>query len=544
MNIKVTLMMVFTISFFITGCSMKEPVDMIVVHGNIYSVDSLNSRYDGMIIDDGKIVALGISSQLEKRFKATRVLDAKGMTIMPGFVDAHCHFLGFALNQQYIDLTGARSMDEILDRLRKATDTLPGFWVTGRGWDQNLWEVKEFPDRSELDKLFPDRPVVLVRIDGHSALCNAKALTLAGIGVVNKFKPGEVEIKRGKLTGILSENAVDYMRNSVPLPDISVKQMLLKEAEMRCFSVGLTLVSDAGLEYTDVRLMDSMQQSGFLKMRIYAMLSPTSENLNGFVFQGPYKTDRLMVRSVKLYTDGSLGSRTALLKEPYQDAPEKRGILVTSPDSIREVCALAYKNGYQVNTHAIGDSAVRLILEIYSSFLKGKNDLRWRVEHAQVVDKADFHLFSDYSIIPSVQATHATSDMYWAGDRVGQDRIGGAYAYKELLDQNGWLPNGTDFPIEKISPLLTFYAAVARKDLNGYPETGFQMENALSRDEALRSITIWAAKAGFMEDQCGSLEVGKNGDFVILEKDIMTAPITDIPNIKVLQTYVQGERVY
>jgi len=538
------LVFIFIILTVFSGCKMKDPVDLMVVHGNIYSVDSVNSSYEAMALREGKIVALGTSSELEKRYKAAQVLDAAGMTILPGFIDAHSHFLGFALNQQNVDLTGARSMDEILERLKKSSDTLPGFWLTGRGWDQNLWDIKEFPDRSELDKLFPDRPVVLVRIDGHSVLCNEKALSLADIGAVNNFKPGEVEIKQGKLTGILSENAADYMRNSIPLPDRQSKQRLLREAEKQCFSVGLTMVTDAGLEYADIRLMDSLQQSGLLKMRIYAMVSPTSENLNGFVFHGPYETERLTVRSIKLYTDGSLGSRTALMKSPYQDAPEKSGILVTSPDTIRKFCTLAYKNGYQVNTHAIGDSAIRLILEIYASYLKGKNDLRWRVEHAQVVDPADFHFFSDYSIIPSVQATHATSDMVWAIDRLGQERLRGAYAYKELLKQNGWLPNGTDFPIENISPLFTFYAAVSRKNLNGYPENGFQMENALTREEALRSITLWAAKAGFMEDRCGSLEVGKNGDFVILAKDIMTEPIAGIPDIKIVQTYIQGERVY
>jgi predicted amidohydrolase YtcJ len=279
-------------------------------------------------------------------------------------------------------------------------------------------------------------------------------------------------------------------------------------------------------------------------MRIYAMLLPSTENIRHFISKGKYKTPCLDVRSIKIYADGSLGSRTALLKKPYSDQPDRTGILVTPVDSIRKVCSLAYKNGYQANTHAIGDSAVKIVIGIYREFLKGKNDLRWRIEHSQVVDPEDLSLFGKYSIIPSVQATHATSDMRWAGSRLGSVRVKGAYAYKKLLDQNGWLPNGTDFPVEKISPLLTFYAAVSRQDITGFPESGFQTENALTREEALRSITVWAAKSCFEESERGSLEPGKEATFVILDKDIMTLPISQVPGIKVLSTYIAGDKVF
>jgi hypothetical protein len=281
-----------------------------------------------------------------------------------------------------------------------------------------------------------------------------------------------------------------------------------------------------------------------LHLRVYAMLNPTPENIQNYISKGPLLTDKLFVRSIKLYADGSLGSRTALLKSPYADDPLTCGIRVIDPDSARSICTLALQNGYQVNTHCIGDSAVRLMLEIYAGFLKGKNELRWRIEHAQVVDPADIHWFGDYSIVPSVQATHATSDMNWAKERLGAGRLKGAYAYKTLLQQNGWLPNGTDFPIENISPLLTFYAAVARQDLHGFPPAGFMAENALTREEALRSITLWASKAGFTEKVNGSLEPGKNADFVILDGDIMTLPVAAIPSVKVLATYIDGVKVY
>lgn len=541
---KSRFLLLLFIPIILFGCRMKIPIDLLVFNGKIYSVDSVNHVYDAMAVRNGKIYDVGKSADLRARYKAVQELDAQGNSIFPGFIDAHCHFLGFALNQQYADLTGAQSFDEVIERLKQASDRMPDSWLKGRGWDQNLWKNKEFPDKSKLDALYPDRPVMLIRVDGHSVLCNQKALSLAGIGLVNNFKPGEVEVKNGKLTGILSENAADKMKSIVPTPDRRVKQILLKKAENLCFSVGLCMVNDAGLDYEDIRLMDSMQRSGSLKIRIYAMLNPTTRNMKEYVDHGPYETEKLTVRSIKMYADGSLGSRTALMKSPYSDDPGKTGIQVTPTDSIIQICKIAYEKGFQMNTHCIGDSAVRMILDIYGSFLKGKNDLRWRIEHAQVVDLQDLHLFADYSVIPSVQATHATSDMHWAKSRIGQVRIKRAYAYKQLLLQNGWIPNGTDFPIENISPILTFYAAVARRDLSGYPEGGFQMENALTREEALRSITIWAAKADFLDWRSGSLEVGKNADFVILSKDIMQVQVQEIPLVKVLQTYISGERVH
>jgi predicted amidohydrolase YtcJ len=385
---------------------------------------------------------------------------------------------------------------------------------------------------------------VLIRIDGHVVLANGEALKRAGIGLVNSFQPGEVEIKNGALTGILSENAADRMRNTIPVPDNIILTELLRKAQQNCFAVGLTGVSDAGLEFDQVQFIDSLQKAGILKMHVYGMLAPSEKNIENFVNKGKYITAGLTIRSVKLYSDGSLGSRTALLKKPYSDDPGKTGILATPTDSIVKICQLAFTHGYQVNTHAIGDSAVRIVLDIYSKFLNGNNDLRWRIEHSQVVDPADMPLFRKFSIIPSIQSTHATSDMYWAGDRLGPQRIKWAYAYKDLLDQDGWLPNGTDFPIESINPIVTFYAAVARKDLKGWPDHGFQAENALTREEALRSITIWAAKADFDDDKMGSIEVGKRANFVILDKDIMTLPEKEIPTAKVIRLFIEGVNIY
>ncbi len=531
-------------SFLRVSGQMKIKADLIVSHSMIYCVDNNFQTVQAIAVKNGKILAVGKSEEILASYTSNKIIDANGKFIYPGFIDAHCHFYGYSLSLQLFDLSGIQSFDTILTLLKKGKNQIPGGWIVGRGWDQNIWKDKTFPDRTKLDSLFPDRPVVLERVDGHVVLVNGAALVKTGMMVKHNFNPAEVETRNGWLTGILSENAADYMKNSIPTPDKATLITLLKKAQDNCFAVGLTGVADAGLDYKVVRLMDSIQRNGELKMRIYAMLAPTRENIRNFISKGIYKTPYLDVRSIKIYADGSLGSRTALLKKSYSDQPGKSGILVTPVDSLKEICAIGFKNGYQVNTHAIGDSAVKVVIDIYSEFLKGKNDLRWRIEHSQVVDPVDLPLFGKYSIIPSIQATHATSDMRWAGDRLGPDRIKNAYAYKKLLDQNSWLPDGTDFPVEKISPLLTFYAAISRKDSKGFPEAGFQMENALSREEALRSITIWAAKGCFEEQEKGSLEPGKDANFVILDKDIMTIPVSEIPRAKVLSTYINGQKVF
>ena len=544
MRSNVIIFSLLTFLLFDACKQMKEKADLIITNGIIYTLDSLNSHAEAMAVKNGKILAIGPSKTISEDFQAPERLDLKGKSLFPGFIDAHCHFLGYALGLQYIDLSGLQSFGEVLERLKTVDCKNTNKWLVGRGWDQNLWENKEFPDNSLLNKLYPTTPVMLIRVDGHVVLANQEALKRAGIGSANQFGDGQVQMKNGQMTGILSETAADHIRERVPQPKGEELVNLVKKAEQRCLAVGLTCVSDAGLDYNQVMEIDSLQKSGSLNMQVYAMLAPNKTNIDKFLRKGQFKTDKLVVRSIKIYADGSLGSKTARLKLPYCDAPATSGMIVTLPDSIKALCKLAYDHGYQVNTHCIGDSANNMILNIYATYLTGKNDLRWRIEHAQVVDPADVHFFGDYSVIPSVQATHATSDMYWAERRLGTERIKGAYAYKVLMLQNGWIANGTDFPIENISPLLTFYAAVSRQDLNGFPVGGFQIENALSRDEALRSITIWAAKADFLEKNKGSLEVGKDADFVILDQDIMQVPIRKVPDVKVLMTLILGKVVF
>ena len=532
---------------FLIACndkSNKIPVDLIVNNAVIYTIDSSFSIAEAMAIKDGKIIATGTAANILSHYQPKRLLDAAGKFIYPGLIDAHTHFYRYGLGLQTANLVGTHSWEEILIKIKSFAAESKDGWLTGRGWDQNNWTVKEFPSNEELNMLFPDRPVILTRIDGHAAIANQNALSLAGIKAGDKLTGGQIEVRDGELTGILIDNAVDLVRRHMPTPSIELKKESLLDAQRNCFAVGLTTVDDCGLNVADITFIDSMQKTGELKMRVYAMLGDSKRNYDYIFKHGKIKTPFLNVSSFKVYADGALGSRGACLLQPYTDKPEWQGFLLSSPAHFDSVAALLYKKGYQMCTHAIGDSGNRVILDIYSKYLKGKNDLRWRIEHAQVINKNDINKFGQFSIVPSVQPTHATSDMYWARDRLGSDRVNGAYAYKQLMDQNGWIPLGTDFPVEDISPFKTFYAAVVRKDAKGWPEPGFQMENALTRENALRGMTIWAAKANFEENEKGSLEKGKYADFIVLDKDLMKVEGTAILSTIVFMTYINGYKVF
>ncbi len=529
------------------SCSqMKKKVDLIIYSTTVYTVDSNFTVAQSFAVKDGKVVEVGTTSDIFNKYSAPNVYNGIGKVIVPGFIDGHCHFFYYGENLvKNADLADTKSFEEILGILHHHHQKFDTEWITGRGWDQNDWENKTWPNKAKLDELFPENPVVLTRIDGHAVLANSEALKRAGINPERKTEGGEILLdENGRMTGVLIDNAADLLKDYIPELSREEKTDALLMTQQKCFEAGLTSVVDAGMDKEDILLIDSLQKDGKLKMKVYAMLSPTEENFEHFLGKGSYVTDHLSVRSVKLYADGALGSRGALLTEPYADDPGNYGILINHPDYYREICQKAFDAGYQVNTHCIGDSGAKVILDIYSEFLEGKNDKRWRIEHAQIINPGDMNKFGKYSVIPSVQGTHATSDMYWAEDRLGPERIKWSYAFKELLEQNGWLINGTDFPIEKIYPIHTFYATVARKDLKGYPESGFLKENALNREETLKSMTIWAAKGSFEEDRKGSIEAGKDADFVILDSDIMQIPEKDIPRTRIVKTFVNGEEVY
>lgn len=532
------------ISALVFSCSSKKKADLFVYNATIYTVDSAFSTAEAMVIAEGKVLETGKKAELEKKYKAKEQLDAGGKFIYPGFIDAHAHFVGYGNSLQRVNLVGTDSWDACIEKVTAFAAANKEGWITGRGWDQNDWDKKEFPGNEKLNELFPDRPVLLTRIDGHAAIANQKALDLAGIRAGDTLTGGEIMEMEGTLTGVLIDNAIDLVTAKIPeLSDSQFKKALL-DAQANCFATGLTTIDDCGLPFGQVESIKKLQASGELKMRLYVMLSDEKANYEYAEKNGMIKTDRLNVRSFKVYGDGALGSRGACLLQPYNDQPGHFGFLLSQPAHFDSVARWIAEKGWQMCTHAIGDSGNRTMLTVYARYLKGKNDLRWRIEHAQVVNRDDFNRFGENSIIPSVQPTHATSDMYWAGERLGAEREKGAYAYQQLLQQNGWLPLGTDFPVEDISPFKTFYAAVARKDAKGWPASGYQVENALSREQTLRGMTIWAARSNFEEKEKGSLEKGKFADFILLDKDLMKIPAEEVLNTLVLQTYLGGEKVY
>lgn len=538
-------MMPFLFALFMSSLPDERlECDWIIMNARIYTVDSAFSMAQAMAIDDGYIVEIGKTDSILAHYWSLNVTDLAGKPVYPGFIDGHCHFLHYGVDLNYADLTGTASFYDVVERLKKHDITKTGGWVIGRGWDQNDWEIKEFPSREALDKVFPETPVYIERVDGHAALLNGRALELLEINEQSKVEGGVVEVKMGKCTGILLDNAMELAKKKMPTKSKTFLTNALLRAQQDCFAVGLTSVQDAGLELYELLAIKSADEANKLKMRVYAMATPDSKTYNYLLENGQIQTAHLKVQSFKFYCDGALGSRGAGLLQSYSDDPGNTGIYYFTPDSFQLMAQRVYNMGFQLCTHAIGDSANRFVLNTYAGILQGQNDLRWRIEHCQVVDKSDLPKFGQFDILPSVQPVHATSDMYWAIDRLGAERMKNAYAYKDLMKQNGMYIGGSDFPVENIDPLYGFYAAVARKDRKNYPDKGFQKEQAVLRTDALKAMTIWAAYGSFEESVKGSLEANKYADFVILDKDILAIPEPELLTVKVLQTVVGGEIVY
>lgn len=537
------LFSIFTICFTLVLMAQKN-ADLIITNAKIYTVNQNFDTAESMVISNGKIMAIGKSADLLKKFKSKNIQNLQGKTVFPGLIDAHCHFTGFATDQWKCELWGTKSWEEILKKISEYAKTAPKEWLYGRSWDQNDWAVKEFPNKEKLDELFPNRPVYLKRIDGHAAVANQKALDIAGITKDSKILGGEIEVKNGKLTGILVDNAMLLVEKHIPEIDDELAIRYFSDLQKTCFSYGLTSLHDCGISEETLELLEKAQSQNVLKMKIFALMKDDPDYYDRWIKKGRYTNKNITVGGFKVYSDGALGSRGACLIHDYSDKKGWKGFLLSEQKHFEDLAKKLKNSDLQMCTHAIGDSANHVILQIYGDVLGEKNDRRWRIEHAQIVDKNDFDLFGKYSIIPSVQPTHATSDMYWAEERLGKERLKFSYAYEDLLKQNNWLPLGTDFPVEEISPLKTFYSAVARKDSKHFPEGGFQKENALTREQALRGMTIWAAKAAFQENEIGSLEVGKSGDFIIVDQDLMTVPEVKILDTKVLETYSNGKKVF
>jgi predicted amidohydrolase YtcJ len=540
-----TLFATAAIALFLTSCGGPKKVDTIVVNGVIYTVDSSFSTAQAIAIKDGIIVATGTDAQILAAYTATEKIDAKGQAVYPGFIDAHAHFVGYGKSLFQVDLFGTTSWEEAVERVKVFAAAHPELaWIEGRGWDQNKWPSKKYPTNALLNTLFPNTPVVLQRVDGHAAIANQKAFDIAGVKPGQTIVGGEVETKNSILTGVLIDNATDLVYSSIPAVTKQTYTQWLQAAQQNCFAQGLTTITDCGLNMSDINIIDTLQQEGKISMRLFAMLSDNPENLTAYLKRGPYKTDKLFVNGFKVYADGALGSRGACLLHSYEDRKDWTGFLLANISHYDSLASVLAASKFQMCTHAIGDSANRQILNIYKKYLQKGNDRRWRIEHAQVVNPNDFNLFGAAAVVPSVQPTHATSDMYWAAERLGNERMKGAYAYKQLMDQNGWIPLGTDFPVEDISPFKTFLASVGRVDAKGFPEGGFQSENALTREQTIRGMTIWAAKASFLEKEVGSLEAGKKADFIILAQDLMQVPVNKILDTKVVATFSGGKKVF
>ena len=538
------LLLTFLFLIAFSSCKFREKTTLLVHHANIYTVDEKFSTAEAMAIRDGKIIAMGSNDDLLKKYEGEQTVDAGGKAIFPGFIDAHCHFTGYATDRWKCDVVGTTSWQEIVKKITEYSKAAPMQWIYGRGWDQNDWAIKEYPTNKILDSLFPDRPVYLKRVDGHAAIANSTALKIAGITAATTIAGGSIELQNGQPTGVLIDNAMGLVEAKIPEISDSLAKKYFVEMQVECFAQGLTGVHDCGVSEHTIALIEAAQKSGDLKMKIFALLKDSTQYYDRWIKKGRTVNGSLTVGGFKLYADGALGSRGACLLSDYNDKKNWKGFLLSNAAYFLDKAQRLTNSNLQMCTHAIGDSGNRELLKIYASVLKGKNDKRWRIEHAQVVNENDFNFFTDYNIIPSVQPTHATSDMYWAADRLGAQRMKGAYAYKQLLQTNSWMPLGTDFPVEAISPFKTFFAAVVRKDAKGFPAAGFAMENALSREETLRGMTIWAAKAAFEEKEKGSLEPGKAADFIILDTDLMKSAESVILKTKVLGTYVNGVKVY
>ncbi len=521
----------------------NRKADLIITARRVYTVDQTFSIAEALAVKDGRILAVGNRSDIEEGFSAPRRLDLGDAFIYPGFIDPHCHFLSYGFVLQRPWLADAASWEEAVTRMT-AAEIPPSGWIQGRGWDHNRWPVKEFPDRNLLDRAFPDHPAIAIRIDGHAAVANARALAAAGLAAGGRVEGGVVAMRNGLPTGLLLDNAVDLVRKAIPAPSEAEMRQALLKAQASCLSVGLCSISNAGTELREVLAMDRAQKEGALAIRIYAMLAPTAENIETLARRGPLVGDRLTARSFKLYADGALGSRGALLLEDYGDDPGNRGLLTLEEAELDRICGIARACGYQMNVHAIGDRAAKIVLDAYERYLEPGNDLRWRIEHAQVLTDEDVERIAFLGVVPSVQTVHALSDKAWTEDRLGPGRMYRSHRYRDLLERCGWLANGSDFPIEKVDPLRGFRAAAFRKDDCREPKFGWMPGQAIGRIEALKAMTIWAARANFEESSRGSLEAGKWADLVALDKDLMKDEEDSLWGARVIATIVGGELLH
>lgn len=532
--------------------AQSTPADLVVVNARIYTADGARPVVEAMAVRDGRVVFTGDAAGARALAGArTQILDVGGRTVIPGMTDAHAHVAGLGSSLQTVDLVGTRSYDEVIARVVERARTTPaGQWITGRGWDQNNWGDTRWPTHEALSAAVPNHPVMLTRIDGHAGLANAAAMRAANLTRATTDPAGGEIVRnaQGEPTGVLIDNAEGIVDRVIPPGTRAQLKESIKAAIAEMHRWGLTGVHDAGASARVLEIYEELGRENALNIRLYAMISDHAPTLDAWFKRGPLVggyNGTLWVRSIKLYQDGALGSRGAALLEPYSDATTN-GLLVSAPEHIREVAGKALNAGFQVNTHAIGDRGNRLVLDAYESIFKERPtaDHRWRVEHAQILHSDDIPRFAALGVIPSMQASHQTSDMYWAGVRLGETRLRGAYAWRSLIASGVIIPNGSDFPVERVDPLISFKASVSRQDARNWPVGGWFPEQRMTREEGLLSMTLWAAYAGFQEQELGSLTPGKRADFVVLNQDIMRVPADILQDTHVLSTWVGGRAVY
>ncbi len=529
------------------------PADLIVVNGRVYTVDDGHPMVTAFAVKDGRFLFAGSEREVRTLASArTRVIDAHGNTVVPGLVDAHAHLLGLGNALRNVQLQGSKTYEEVIARVvERAKTAKPGEWILGRGWDQNLWPDKKFPTHEALTKAVPDNPVVLTRIDGHARLANAAAMKAAGITAATK-DPSGGRIEResdGAPTGVFVDNANSLVDRAIPDPSTSEITDAILAAVADANKYGLIGIHDAGVGKQTIDIYESLARQGRYNLRNYVLVAGDGADVNHYTAIGPRSAlynGHVWVRAIKLYADGALGSRGAALLAPYSDDPKNSGLLVTPPAELQRISTLALRRGFQVGVHAIGDRGNRIVLDAYEAALKAvpTADHRFRIEHAQIISPEDIPRFAKLGVIPSMQASHQTSDMRWAETRVGPERIKGAYAWRSLLNTGVIIPDGSDFPVEEVNPLISFHSAVSRQDGTNWPEGGWYPEEKMTRTEALKAMTIWPAYAAFQEKVMGSITPGKYADFVILDKDIMTVPNSEILSTQVISTWIGGKAVY
>jgi len=535
------------------------PADLVFKNGNIYTVNEARPKAEAVAIKDDRIVFFGSNREAQQYVgKQTRVIDLNGKTMVPGMTDAHHHLSGVGFREMTLNLEGVTSLQEFLARVKERVDQKKlGEWISGRGWIETFWTPPVFPTRWDLDKVAPNNPVILTRADGHGTVVNSAALKIAGIGK-NTRSPFGGEISRdkgsGEPNGMLLDAAQDLVRRHLPATSAADAEQAIMLAVKRDISLGWTQVQDPGGSYAEVGLDSKLYSEGKIKLRIYKAVSAPGKEAQRLFHDGPIMGaygNRFTVRTLKLYADGSLGSRSAALLQPYSDMPDTSGFLTIKEEELQPVLQEALRKGIQIQTHAIGDHGNRFILDQYEKAMNAVpkaewkiKEPRWRVEHSQIVSPPDIPRFARLGVIPSMQPSHAIGDLHFAPARLGIARLAGAYAWQSFIKAGSIVPGGSDAPVERGEPMIEFYAAVARKDLKGFSGEGWHPEEAVSREQALRMFTIWPAYAAFEENLRGSIEVGKLADFTVLSADLMKTPEGEILKIHCVMTVIGGEIVY